>query len=213
MSQLCKYMHHPLFYFFCRFFFHWGHCSVLSRVTCAMQQVRISFIFYISVCVHAKLLQLCRPCDPMDCGPPGSSVHGISQARILECVAMPSSRGSSRPRDRTHVMHLLHWQADSSPLAPLGKPPVYMWWCVYVKPNPPVYLSSSYPLVTCLFSTSVTLLLFYKWVHLFFLPHISNTIRYLSFCVWLASLSMTISFDCFFLLFTWWPLFLLLFHV
>ena len=34
-------------------------------------------------------------CDPMDCSPPGSSVHGILQARILECAAMPSSRGSS----------------------------------------------------------------------------------------------------------------------
>ena len=37
------------------------------------------------------------PWDPMDCSPPGSSVHGISQARILEWVAMPSSRGSSDP--------------------------------------------------------------------------------------------------------------------
>ena len=42
-------------------------------------------------------------CDPMDCSPPGSSVHRISQARILECVAMPFSRGSSQPRDRTLV--------------------------------------------------------------------------------------------------------------
>ena len=42
-------------------------------------------------------------CNPMDCSPPGSSVHGISQARILEWVAMPFSRGSSWPRDRTHV--------------------------------------------------------------------------------------------------------------
>ena len=42
-------------------------------------------------------------CDPMDCSPPGSSVHGILQARILEWVAMPSSRGSSRPRDWTWV--------------------------------------------------------------------------------------------------------------
>ena len=41
--------------------------------------------------------------DPMDCSPPGSSVYGILQARILEWVAMPSSRGSSRPRDRTHI--------------------------------------------------------------------------------------------------------------
>ena len=38
-------------------------------------------------------------CDPLDCGPPGSSDHGILQARILEWVAMPSSRGSSQPRD------------------------------------------------------------------------------------------------------------------
>ena len=42
-------------------------------------------------------------CDTMECGPPGSSVHGISQARILEWVAISFSRGSSRPRDRTQV--------------------------------------------------------------------------------------------------------------
>ena len=40
---------------------------------------------------------------PHVCSPPGSSVHGILQARILEWVAMPSSRASSRPRDETHV--------------------------------------------------------------------------------------------------------------
>ena len=40
-------------------------------------------------------------CIPMNCSQPGSSVHGISQVRILEWVAMFSSRGSSRPRDRT----------------------------------------------------------------------------------------------------------------
>ena len=42
-------------------------------------------------------------CDLMDCSPPGSSVHGILQARILEWVAMPSSRESSPPRDQTHI--------------------------------------------------------------------------------------------------------------
>ena len=42
-------------------------------------------------------------CDPMDCSPPGSSAHGISQARILEWVAIPFSRGCTRPRDRTWV--------------------------------------------------------------------------------------------------------------
>ena len=40
-------------------------------------------------------------CDPMDCNPPGSSVHSILQARILEWVAIPFSRGSSQLRDRT----------------------------------------------------------------------------------------------------------------
>ena len=42
-------------------------------------------------------------CDPMDCSPPGSSVYGIIQARILEWVATPSSRESSQPRNRTQV--------------------------------------------------------------------------------------------------------------
>ena len=56
-------------------------------------------------------------CDPMDYSPPGSSVHGLLQARILEGVAMPSSRGSSLPRDQTYVsLCLLLWQESSLPL-------------------------------------------------------------------------------------------------
>ena len=52
--------------------------------------------------MHAQSL-LSRPtlCDLMDCSPPGSSVHGNLQARILEWVAMPSSRGSYQPRIKT----------------------------------------------------------------------------------------------------------------
>ena len=42
-------------------------------------------------------------CDPVDCSPPGYSIHGILQARILEWIAISFSRGSSRPRDRTQV--------------------------------------------------------------------------------------------------------------
>ena len=45
-------------------------------------------------------------CDPMDCSPPGSSVHRILQARVLEWVAISFSRGSSRPRDRTQVSRI-----------------------------------------------------------------------------------------------------------
>ena len=53
-------------------------------------------------CMHAKSLQLYPTlCDPRDCSPPVFSVHGILQARILEWVSMPSSRGSTWPRDWT----------------------------------------------------------------------------------------------------------------
>ena len=53
-----------------------------------------------ALCV--QLLGRIRLCDPVDCSPPGSSVHGTLQARILERVAISSSRRSSRPRDWTH---------------------------------------------------------------------------------------------------------------
>ena len=57
--------------------------------------------------VFAKLLQSCPTlCDPMDCSPPGSSAHGVIQARILEWVTKPSSRGSSWPRDQTHFSYV-----------------------------------------------------------------------------------------------------------
>ena len=55
-----------------------------------------------SVYVPSRFRHL-QLCDPMDCSPPGSSVHGILQARTLEWVARPSSRGPSQPRDRTRV--------------------------------------------------------------------------------------------------------------
>ena len=48
-------------------------------------------------------------CDPKDCNPPGSSANGISQARILEWVAIFFSRGSSWPKDQTHVSHTGRW--------------------------------------------------------------------------------------------------------
>ena len=49
---------------------------------------------------ESEVAQLCLTlCDPMDCSLPGSSIHGIFQARILEWVAISFSRGSSQPRD------------------------------------------------------------------------------------------------------------------
>ena len=53
-----------------------------------------------------KVTQSCPTlCDPVDCSPPGSSIHGILQASILEWVAISFSRGSSQLRDRTQVSH------------------------------------------------------------------------------------------------------------
>ena len=67
-------------------------------------------------------LQSClKFCDPVDCSPPDSSVHGILQARVLEWVAMPSSRGSSWPRNLS-LLCLQHWQVGSLPLVPHWKP-------------------------------------------------------------------------------------------
>ena len=104
-------------------------------------------ICWISVCVcvaggaHAKLLQPCLTlCNPMDCSPPGSSVHGILLARTLEWVALPSSKGSSRPRDWICISYVLHWQADSLPLMPPGKP--NRLCILYILEKPTIFPSS-----------------------------------------------------------------------
>ena len=64
----------------------------------------LKMIWWNMVCVCVLVAQSCPiPCNPMDCTPPGSSVHGILQARVLEWVAIPFCRGSSRPRNWTWV--------------------------------------------------------------------------------------------------------------
>ena len=72
-----------------------------------------------------KVAQSCLTLgNPMDYGLPGSSAHGIPQTRILEWVAIPSSRGSFQPRDQTQVSAL---QADSLLSEPPGKPSFFIW--------------------------------------------------------------------------------------
>ena len=67
------------------------------------QRVRCDWVIELNlICLVPK--SCLTLCTPMHCSPPGYSVHGTSQARILECFAMPSSRGSLPPRDRTHVL-------------------------------------------------------------------------------------------------------------
>ena len=80
---------------------------------------RICCLKHVYVCVHA---QACPTlCDLMDCSPPGSSVNGILQARILEWVATSSFRGSSWPRDWTCISWIsLHRQVNSLPLSYRG---------------------------------------------------------------------------------------------
>ena len=60
-----------------------------------------------SCCTVSLVTQPCPTLhDPTDCSPPGSSVRGMFQARVLEWVAFPFSRGSSQPRDRTQVSRI-----------------------------------------------------------------------------------------------------------
>ena len=118
---------------------------ILKRLTlsllvlCASKSILFEIKIVTSACVHGKSLQSrLTLCNPVDCSPPGSSVRGILQARMLEWVAMPSSRGSSSPGDQTHVWYLLHWQVGSLPLVPPGKPSLHRTysylspWCIFL---------------------------------------------------------------------------------
>ena len=76
---------------------------------------------------HVLITQLCLTLSQpyvMGCSLPGSSVHGIFQARILMWVAISSSRGSSLSTDQTCVS-FLHWQVGSIPQASPGKPEAF----------------------------------------------------------------------------------------
>ena len=80
----------------------------------------------VCVCVQARTcyhFSRVRLCDCMDCSLPGSSVHGILQSRILEWIAMPSSRGSSQPRDWTHVSKVSCIGRQFFATKPIGEPP------------------------------------------------------------------------------------------
>ena len=97
------------------FFFFWGDCLYFMCVCTPVYRVVI-LLFSLLSCVWLF-------CDPMDCSPPGSSVHGIFQASILEWIAIPFSRGSSWPRDRT-------WVSCKSSVTHLFLLQVQLWfWC------------------------------------------------------------------------------------
>ena len=81
-------------------------------------------------CAHAlsRFIHV-RLCDPMGCNLPGSSVHGILQARILEWVTVPSSRGSFQLSDQTRVSYVSCTGRQALlPLVPPGKPQGTMYF-------------------------------------------------------------------------------------
>ena len=81
--------------------------QILIAVYFQNSVIQWNFLFsYFQGESESEVTQSCPTlCDPVDYNPPGSSVHGILQARILEWVAISFSRGSSGPRDQTQIFH------------------------------------------------------------------------------------------------------------
>ena len=103
----------------------WGHLFPFSMPWRNPLEFPSAWIPLPNTCVCAvSLVTQSRPTlsDPMDCSPPGSSVHGILQARILEWVVIPVSRGSSRrPRDRTQVPCVVGGFCTAEPPVPVER--------------------------------------------------------------------------------------------
>ena len=76
-------------------------CLQVSSVADAGSIFSLIFIVCVCVCVCVCALRYVWLCDSMDCGLPGSSIHEISQARTLQCVAISFFRASSQSRDQT----------------------------------------------------------------------------------------------------------------
>ena len=125
-------------------------------------------LFMYFLCVRA---QSCPTlCNPMDCCPPGSSIHGVLQARMLKWVVMQSSRGASRPKDWTRISlvcctcrrvlcHCTTWEAPQSYRRPpsFGCPPFPTAFSVFIvlfleqihepltSPHPPRHMMAPEP--------------------------------------------------------------------
>ena len=106
----------------------WAVSSFCIRLQAPGQSVR--------ACLCDKSLQSCPTlCDPIGCGPPGSSIRGILQARILEWIAIAFSRIFPTQGSNLRLLRcLLHWQAGSLPLVPTGKPPGWSDVCLLCAP-------------------------------------------------------------------------------
>ena len=98
--------------------------SLVYNFVFSLELAIILFCICLAFSVRACVLSCVWLCDPMDCSPSGFSVHAVFQARMLEWVAISSSRGSSWPRDRTHVSCLSFTAGEFFTSEPQGKPSV-----------------------------------------------------------------------------------------
>ena len=98
-----------------KYFFIWQHIRTLNSISsfgmnCSQEEKFLQLLkkslefnnFYVIISQSCPTL-----CEPTDCSLPGSSVHGIFQAIVLEWIAISFSSGSSRPRDRTRVSRIV----------------------------------------------------------------------------------------------------------
>ena len=103
----------------------------------------------VCVCTHAHIHLVAQLCltlfDPWDYSPPGSSIHGILQARILEWVAISSSGGSSPTQGSNPcLLCLLHQQVDSLPLSHLERLYIFLAYIFHSNSNCPFDLWTCY---------------------------------------------------------------------
>ena len=97
LTKICSCMH--LYLYILNIYAHIYSIHIIDIILHILFHKPISLLIY-HVCVHANSFQwYLTLCSPMDCSLPSSSVRGILQARILEWVAMPSSRWSSQFKD------------------------------------------------------------------------------------------------------------------
>ena len=109
LGELSKYV--------CQLWGNFGDCSSFYLCPPSAVSFRAGWVipanhverFYTTFLWHARAQSCPILCKPMNCSPPPSSVHEISQARIVEWVAISSSRGSSQPRNQTHVSCIGRW--------------------------------------------------------------------------------------------------------
>ena len=101
-------------FFAVQLFNYQGHCFLL--------EAEFTFVLLFVILVIQPCLTLC---DPIECHPPASSIHGIFQARILEWVAISSSRGTFQSRDQTYVSCVSCITGRFFSAEPPGKPYIY----------------------------------------------------------------------------------------